>query len=231
VICTALAVIFIINFGYFTGFPWTDYQQMVAPSYLVFAIWIGCGIEFGSCMVARAFSVTLLRAAGFSPRGCPQSDPLRRPAASEHESEKCSKLVLASTRVIVPLILIAGLLFSGIRTFKERQSGTPVTDFARTSFETFPEGATVFAEWSKFTPLVYFQRVHNLRPDVTVYERAYGPRQYQTGRVEDWRKFTYANAASRPVIIDLIDRAAPPAFTYNPMGHGWYQVVPLPPQD
>jgi hypothetical protein len=41
----ALLAVFVINFGYFTGYNVTDYRYMVLPSYLVFALWIAIGIS------------------------------------------------------------------------------------------------------------------------------------------------------------------------------------------
>jgi hypothetical protein len=186
-ICTALLVIFIANFGYFTGFPWTDYQQMVTPSYFVFSIWIGYGIEFVRRRRGRAFGTV--------------------------------------ASVIMPAVLVAGLLVSGLRAHNKRPSGTPITDFARSSLEVFPRKSVVFVEWIEFTPLLYFQQVHGLRPDVTILERAYGPRQYATGLVEDWHSFTYEADGSRPVVVDVIDMTAPPGYQFEPLGYGWYLVV------
>ncbi len=44
VLCVSLALMFIMNLGYFTFHPWLDYREMVTPSYFVFAVWIGYGI-------------------------------------------------------------------------------------------------------------------------------------------------------------------------------------------
>ena len=125
----------------------------------------------------------------------------------------------------MPAVLVAGLLVSGLRAHNERPAGTPITDFARSSLEVFSRESVVFAEWRKFTPLLYFQQVHGLRPDVTILERAYGPRQYATGLVEDWRRFTYEAAGSRSVVVDVIDMTAPPGYQFDPLGYGWYLVV------
>jgi len=44
-ILIGLLVAFGANMGYFTGYGATDYYTMVGPSYLIFSLWIACGIH------------------------------------------------------------------------------------------------------------------------------------------------------------------------------------------
>lgn len=44
-VCVALLAMFLANWGYFTAYPWVDYQSMVSTSYLIFCIWIALGVD------------------------------------------------------------------------------------------------------------------------------------------------------------------------------------------
>ena len=150
-VCVALFVMFAMNLGYFTFYPWLDYREMVTPSYFIFAVWIA----YGACAL----------------------DALR------------PKIVARIATLVVPLIVVLGLLASGLRVPLKERAGRPVTDFGMTSFEWFPAGAVVVARWYEFTPLLYFQQTRGLRPDLTIIERSDRPRHYRWGTVADWRRY------------------------------------------
>lgn len=105
-----------------------------------------------------------------------------------------------------------------------------VTYYAYVSFDVFPENAVVFVAWDKFTPLLYFQTVHGLRPDVTLVERTLGdepmPRTYDFGVVEDWRAYLNAVVGTRPIVVDTKPVGLSPAYTYGVIPHGWHLVLP-----
>ena len=129
-----------------------------------------------------------------------------------------------STAAVVGSAIVIGLLVSGLRDHEEARRGTPVTDFVRASFETFEPRTTVVTAWSRFTPMLYFQRVHGLRPDLRIVERAEAPRRYDWGTVADWRQFVYETTTSRPVMCDTVDEVLRRRCAFTARG-GWYGVT------
>ena len=165
--CLGLIAAVLADMAFFTSYIPFDYYTMVAPSYFVFALWIGACIAFAA--------------------------PRRR------------GLAVVATSVVLPLGLVVGLLVTQWTSHRSRSRQSPVTDFVMSSFELFGPKALVIADWPEFAPLLYFQKIHGLRPDLTIIERAEQPRHYPSGVVADWRNALYAASATRPVFASRCD--------------------------
>ena len=122
-------------------------------------------------------------------------------------------------------LVAVGLFASQFGPRLERSRQTPVTTFVQSAFALFPPRAVVLAEWVKYTPLLYFQRVHGLRPDVTLVERSELPRCYAFGTVADWRDYARRSAAQGPVLVDNAHILAPPGCGLAPAGERWYRLL------
>jgi len=136
-----------------------------------------------------------------------------------------------SAATVAAALLVAALGVSGLRAHFAEAQQTPVTDFVRASFAAFPQDAVVAAEWATFTPMLCFQQLGGLRPDLTLVERAEQPRHYRWGQVGDWRQFVYDAARTRPVIVDVMDEALARWASVQPFHPPpWYRITILPPR-
>lgn len=127
--------------------------------------------------------------------------------------------------VAVPAALVVTLLVSGWRNPNERGAHRPMEEFIADSFEVFPRNATVFANWYKLTPLLYAQVTRGTRPDVTIVERADGPRHYTWGKVESWRTALYDKVTTgQPVVIDLARPPCPEGYHAAPLHGVWFEI-------
>ena len=102
-----------------------------------------------------------------------------------------------------------------------------MTDFVVDSFEIFPPDATVFVNWSYFTPLLYSQTVHHIRPDVTLVEIR---RYYESGEIIPWTRKLDDFLGPAPTIIDesgatYLSRLG--SYEIEPIGQGWYEVTSM----
>jgi MFS family permease len=186
-LCVGLVLMFVANMGYFTFHTWQDYREMVAPSYLVFGVWLALGIH-ALIRLGRRFDAPALPG-------------------------------------VIVTALVGGLLLSGLRAARQEDHATPLSDFVGASFEVMPPDALVVTEWATFTPMLYFQRVHGLRPDVTLIERAEGPRRYRWGDVDDWRQYALEAALVRPVVLDVKDEALSRWTHIEPfLAPRWYRI-------
>jgi hypothetical protein len=185
-ICFGLLIIFVVNFGYFTGYQTSDYSDMVTPAYLVFSLWIGCGLAF---LLAQPRAT--VKALGFA----------------------------------VSLALLGGLLVWQLPARLARSHSTQVTDFVMSSFEVLPENAVAISAWPKFAPMLYFQRVHNQRPDLTLIERKAEPRHYANGTAGTWWDYASSLPASTPLFIDLIKSGPPDVHLVESINSDWQQIT------
>ena len=132
--------------------------------------------------------------------------------------------VKAASRLLL-IGIVMGLLLSQFTTRFERSRVTPVTDFVRSSFELFPDNAVVIADWVRFTALLYFQKTHNLRPDLTIIESSADPRHYQHGKIDTHLDYADSVASSRPVFIEHIDDIREDRrFIAKPVSKDWLQI-------
>jgi hypothetical protein len=123
---------------------------------------------------------------------------------------------------ILPLAVVAILLFQQLTTRAARSRQTPVTEFVMSSFRAMPAGAAVIADWLQFAPLVYFQEVHGFRQDLTLIERATQPRNYPLGMVLDWRSYLHAASAGRTVFVDEPDSYVPGCYKVRRADPNWH---------
>ncbi len=159
--CLGLLAVVLADMAFFTSYMPFDYYTMVAPSYLVFALWIACCVAF---------------------------------AASRRRG-----VAVVATSVVLPIGLVVGLLATQWTSHRARSQQSPVTDFVLSSFKLFDPKALVIADWPEFPALLYFQKIHDFRQDLTLIERSEQPRHYTFGVVADWRSALYAASATRPV--------------------------------
>lgn len=201
----ALALMFALNLGYFTCYPWTDYQDMVTPSYLLFSIWIAFGADALGPMCATMFS----------------------PARRSHSSDRAIRSVSNAGRLVaaaVPIALAAGLFVAGAKHHLRERQDKSVSEFVRASLEIFPRDALVVAHWYEFAPLLFVQRTQRLRLDVTLIERNDQPRHYTWGSVPDWRRYARDAVASRPVIVDAPDPVLAESCEFEPLSDQWLRL-------
>lgn len=124
------------------------------------------------------------------------------------------------------LTLVAAMVTTSWKTFREEAASTPITDVALASFDLFPPDATVLADWYKFATLVFFQETRQRRPDVRLVERTHTPRYYEWGAVDDVRDLLVSTAArGTPVVIDVPIATLPPGLTQTHIGEGWFLIA------
>ncbi|MCO6437074.1 MAG: DUF2723 domain-containing protein [Phycisphaerae bacterium] len=123
----------------------------------------------------------------------------------------------------IPIIVTAWLLVVGLFDHPPQSTARPVTSFVTASLERFPPDAVAVCDWYKFAPMVYFQRVHGMRPDVTLVEAIRQPRRYAWGMVDDAWTFAEESAATRPVFVDSIPPVTTPGDAANVSAPaGWF---------
>lgn len=134
-----------------------------------------------------------------------------------------------TARTVVPVGIIALSLAIGLRRHPPRPVDRPLTRFVTESFRQFPPDAVAVCDWYKFAPMVYFQRVHGLRPDVTLVEGIRQPRRYSWGMVDDAWEFARETAPRRPVFLDFLPGDAPASPGDRPPAPpGWYAFTSQP---
>jgi hypothetical protein len=127
---------------------------------------------------------------------------------------------------VLPVVVLIGLLIPQMGSRLDRSRNTPVTDFVLSSFERLPTNAIVVANWNQFTPLLYFQRVHGLRQDLTIIELGKGIRYYSFGAIGGWpSQLRYAASAVKPLYVFGVHDSVDTSYLFRPIGNGWYQAV------
>lgn len=109
------------------------------------------------------------------------------------------------------IALIGGLLYTQAEHRLARAASWEVTVFSHLSLEMFPPRAVVVAQWDKLPPLLYFQRVKGLRPDVTIVEP-----------ISPWHAYLAEN--TRPIFIDRVVPALIEDYQFIVWPHGWYRI-------
>jgi hypothetical protein len=250
-----LLIAFGVTMAYFTGYAATDYAHMVTPAYIVFSLWIAEGIGFlfrqtvtekperwiktalavggtGAAAFALVADVVGLGEPGFGPAQAAMliggialvvtAGVVRHGAWTALAGNNAG--AIAAT--LVAVFVLAGQIWSQAPLRLARSQSLQVTDYVTASFETLPEDAVVAASWDKFAPLLYFQRVYGLRPDLTIVERTLEPepsaRTYAFDTVTDWHAYVAESSRARPVVIDTADAS----FAVEPLAHGWYRINP-----
>ena len=244
----ALLIAFVAELAYFTTYAATDYYTMVAPAYFIFALWIGGGIHALSrraiCLPnwllstgrlllvgggAAAITTTLasdLFAIGKPGFGRAQTLLLVGGcglllAGFALQVGRASQWIAGNAgRTLVwlaSIALLVGLVGLQIPAHLEQRRRLPVTTFVLSSFEVLPQGAVVVASWDKLAALLYSQVVYGRRPDLTVVEP-----------ISNWHRYLFEQRFARPVVVDTVDGSVGDAYRFEPVPHGWYQVMPSP---
>ena len=81
-----------------------------------------------------------------------------------------NQIMLRLALRVVVVSLVAGLLIFRLPERLAQARESPVTDFTVASFEDLPRNALVFARWSQFASLLYFQKTRGSRVDLTLIE-------------------------------------------------------------
>ena len=91
-------------------------------------------------------------------------------------------------------------------------------------FNALPEGALVVAPWITFPTLLYFQRVHGLRADLTLILGTAEPRNYDHGRVNGFVPYVRQEIDRRPVALARLYPELQESFSLLPVAglEGWY---------
>ena len=124
----------------------------------------------------------------------------------------------------VSIIVCIGLLIMQVPERIERTHKYPVTNFVLSSFKQIPKNAVVICGWNKFTPLLYFQKTHNLRDDITLIERVKTTRYYEHGKVDSYLTFIDSHISLRPLIIDHVESIIQKRFNVTTIDNNWSQI-------
>jgi hypothetical protein len=133
----------------------------------------------------------------------------------------------AVSRIII-IVLTIWLFFSQMPGHFYRSCIFPVTEFVTSSFNDLPKNTVVIARWSKIAPLLYFQKVHNLRQDLIIIE--YGPgkiRHYDSGSVTGDYNYINKQMPHKSVVIDRMWPDLRNKFRFMPINKNWFNIEPL----
>ncbi len=122
--------------------------------------------------------------------------------------------------LLLPVVLV-GHQYGG---FRDRSGSRPVTSYARESLACLPPGAIAVTEWNHLAPLLYFQHVRGLRPDIVLLEKQDGTRHYASGTVRGWMDYARRKASEVPVLVDGADGDSVDGFVLEPVPgnpNGW----------
>jgi hypothetical protein len=114
---------------------------------------------------------------------------------------------------LVPAATIAGLICTQLPTRLIQKHRAPVTFFVLSSFDVLPKDSIVVARWDKLAPMLYFQRVRDLRRDITIVEP-----------ISDWQRYVRNEDVSSPVIVDIVYDSFETTHRFTPYPHGWYRM-------
>ncbi len=110
---------------------------------------------------------------------------------------------------ILSAVLVAALLDGQARARLTHSANGDVSVFVHLSFDMFPPGALVVAQWDKLPPLLYHQHTEGLRPDIAVLEP-----------LADWHPLL--ERGDRPVLVDEVDPVLAARYQFIVRPHGWY---------
>ena len=133
------------------------------------------------------------------------------------------------TPYLLTAILAGMCIFQVAHLYPEKEVNArkkPVTFYVNAVFNRFPQDALVVGHWNKFTPMLYFQKVHGMRPDLLLVERNPSPRYYDFGYIESDLAYIQSMASVRPVVIDIKDSRLQGQFDFQLLGRHWYMLVP-----
>lgn len=122
------------------------------------------------------------------------------------------------------MLLIAAFLFTEYPYRKARASLTEVTDFSTTSFALFPQNAIVIAGWSRFTVLLYHQKVNHLRQDLLIVELQKQRRYYEHLRIKSYEILIEEEIDRRPIIIDAVSPALQEKYRIQKKNENWFSL-------
>jgi hypothetical protein len=126
------------------------------------------------------------------------------------------------------LVLMCSLLFlTQLKPRVKRSNRYPVTEFSRSTFNIVPANAVVISGWTKFTPLLFFQKTEDLRMDCTLIERSNHRRYYEHGQVDSYKDYIDSKVSSRLIVIDQADSKLRSRYEVTPLDENWFLLTPL----
>ncbi len=199
---TSLGLIFLLHFPYE---PRDIFRMSVyyLPSYLIFSLWIGYGIEY---LIFKGAQLNRGVKIGFGTRN----------------SYKCLSTILI---LALPLLPLSKNYFKN-----DRSRHYFAYDFGMNILKTLEEGAVLFVSGEKRTfPLAYLHMVEGKRSDVAIYD---GPGNvfkdpYERDRGlnrEEWRKrrtdreWELVRTTPRPVYYSFLRNIEIPGYILRPTG-------------
>jgi hypothetical protein len=146
-----------------------------------------------------------------------------------YSGEWAKELKWKPAQYLLAAILAGMCIFQVAHLYPEKETNArknPVTFYVNAVFNRFPQDALVVGHWNKFTSMLYFQKVHNMRLDLLLIERNPSPRYYDFGYVESDLGYIQAMASARPLVIDIKDPRLQGQFDFQLLGRHWYLLVP-----
>jgi hypothetical protein len=131
------------------------------------------------------------------------------------------KYLIYGTRAVI-LALCAFLLLYQFPAKYQRALSYPVTEYVTRSFKRFPPEAVVVSEWSTFPALLYFQKIHHWREDLTLIEKTQDTRYYDFGVVSGYVDYVKAESAERPIVVERQDEKLADDFSFSQLYKRWY---------
>lgn len=133
-------------------------------------------------------------------------------------------------RVVAVTILVLTcslLILTQLKPRVSRANRYPVTEFSRSTFNIVPTNAVVISGWTKFPPLLYFQKTEDLRLDCTLIERSNHRRYYEHGPVDSYKTYLASMVSSRPIVIDQVDSELRSRYEVTTLDDNWFLLKPL----
>lgn len=130
--------------------------------------------------------------------------------------------------VVTILVLMCGLIFlTQLKAQVKRSNRYPVTEFSRSTFNIVPANAVVISGWTKFPPLLFFQKTEDLRLDCTLIERSNHRRYYEHGQVDSYKDYIDTKVSSRPIVLDQVDSELSLRYKVTTLDENWFLLTPL----